>query len=290
MTDVVTHSLSGEICRTSNGKLIIWNGHLCEGANLTSPIGRDFCLWTICGKFDVPANKAHEGNFSEIECTTCKEKQMTDIIQGSESWFQHRAGKLTASRMSDVTARTKTGFGAGRKNYMAQLLVERLTGIVAESYTNAAMQHGIDTEPEARAAYEFYQGVEVKEVGFIDHPTIPMTGASPDGIIGIDGMLEIKCPNSATHIDTLLKGTIPSKYVKQMQWQMACADRNWCDFVSYDPRMPEEMKLFVSRVEYDPSIGLEEQAIEFLKELADQVLQLQSKYQPDAEPNILLGG
>ncbi len=215
---------------------------------------------------------------------------MTDIIQGSPEWFQIRCGKLTASRMADATAKTKTGWGAGRKNLMAQLVAERLTGTVAESYSNAAMQWGTDTEPEARAAYEFYQGVDVVEIGFIDHPSIPMTGCSPDGLVGDDGMVEIKCPNTATHIDTLLKGTIPSKYVKQMQWQMACAGRDWCDFVSYDPRMPEEMKLFVSRVEYDPSIGLETMAIEFLKELADQVLQLKSKYQPDAEPNILLGG
>ncbi|MCP5099120.1 MAG: YqaJ viral recombinase family protein [Chloroflexi bacterium] len=216
---------------------------------------------------------------------------MTDIIQGSPEWFQIRCGKLTASRMADATAKTKTGWGAGRKNLMAQLVAERLTGAVAESYSNAAMQWGTDTEPEARAAYEFYQGVDVVEIGFIDHPTIPMTGCSPDGLVGDDGMVEIKCPNTSTHIDTLLKGSIPSKYIKQMQWQMACAERDWCDFVSYDPRMPEEMKLFVSRVELGVGVRvLTSEAIEFLKDLADQVLQLQSKYQPDEEPNILLGG
>lgn len=218
---------------------------------------------------------------------------MPDIIQGSPEWFAIRCGKLTASRMADATARTKTGWGAGRKNLMAQLVAERLTGTVAESFSNAAMQWGTDTEPEARAAYEFYHGVDVVEIGFIDHPAIPMTGCSPDGLVGKEGMVEIKCPNTATHIDTLLKGTIPSKYLKQMQWQMLCARRNWCDFVSYDPRLPEEMKLFVERIYIfsDTVSELEAQAIEFLKDLADQVLQLQSKYQSEDEPvNVLMAG
>ena len=205
---------------------------------------------------------------------------MAEIIQGSPEWFAVRCGKLTASRMADATAQTKTGWGASRKILMAQLVAERLTGQVTESFSNAAMQWGTDTEPEARASYEFYQGVDVVEVGFVDHPHIPMTGASPDGLVGDGGMVEIKCPNTATHLDTLLTGKIPTKYIKQMQWQMSCAERNWCDFVSYDQRMPEEMKLFVSRLEFDLSLDceLEKQAREFLHELNEKVTQLKSKY------------
>jgi len=204
---------------------------------------------------------------------------MLKMKQGSDAWFAVRCGKLTASRLADATAKTKSGWGAGRKNLMAQLIAERLTGNVAESFSNAAMQWGNDIEPEARAAYEFYHDVEVVEIGFIDHPTIKMTGASPDGLGGLGGMVEIKCPNTSTHLDTLLKGTIPSKYIKQMQWQMKCADRNWCDFVSFDPRLPEEMKMFVQRIHLDTTSDLENMAIDFLDEVATMVAQLKSKYQ-----------
>jgi putative phage-type endonuclease len=201
--------------------------------------------------------------------------QYQDIEQGSTSWLKIRAGKVTASRIADVTAKTKSGYGAGRKNYMAQLVVERLTGEVAESYTNAAMQWGIETEPYAREAYEIRTGEIVEQVGFIKIPDM-MAGASPDGLVGEDGLLEIKCPNSATHIDTLLTQKIDRKYLLQMQWQMLATDRNWCDFVSYDPRMPENLRYFCKRVDRDQELLLEVtgEVTKFLKELDDKVCKL----------------
>lgn len=191
------------------------------------------------------------------------------MIQGSAEWHAARLGKVTASRVADVMARTKTGWGASRKNYMADLIAERLTGMPVEQYTNTAMQWGISTEAQARAAYSFHRDAEVAEVGFIDHPVIAMTGASPDGQIGTDGLLELKCPNTATHIDTLLNGGVPEKYLLQMQWQLACTGRQWCDFVSFDPRMPERMRLFAARVpRSEPKImEIESAVIAFLGEL-----------------------
>src|SRR5690606_15666900 len=144
-------------------------------------------------------------------------------------------------------ARTKSGYGADRANYHAQLVTERLTGAVAESYTNAAMQWGTDTEPMAREAYSENALCVVEEVAFVHHPVIEMAGASPDGLIGDDGLVEIKCPNSATHIGTLTGNPIDRKYILQMQWQMACTERQWCDFASFDPRLPLEMQLHVQR-------------------------------------------
>ena len=147
------------------------------------------------------------------------------IIQGSDEWKELRRGRVTASRISDIVAKTKTGYSASRANYMAQLIAERLTGFAAESYTNAAMQHGTETEPEARDAYCFYQGVTVDQVAFVPHPKIDQAGASPDGLVGADGLVEIKCPNTATHLETLLGQAVPAKYADQMQFQMACTGR-----------------------------------------------------------------
>lgn len=202
------------------------------------------------------------------------------IEQGSPEWFQERLGKVTASRVADVVAKTKTGWGASRANYMAQLVAERLTGTVAESYTNAAMQWGIDTEAEARTAYEFHTNSDVESVGFINHPVVGHSGASPDGLIGSDGLVEIKCPNTATHIETLLDSALPSKYILQMQWQMACSDRKWCDFVSYDPRLPESMRLFVQRITRDDKAisELESQIAAFNGEVLNKVEALRKKY------------
>jgi putative phage-type endonuclease len=172
--------------------------------------------------------------------------------QQTNEWFTARLGKVTASRVADVIAKTKTGYSASRDNYMAQLICERLTGQKGESFTNPAMQHGVDTEPLARSAYENARSLLVKEVGFINHPRIEMSGASPDGLVADDGLVEIKCPNTATHIDTLLSGKVPTKYITQMQWQMLCCQRKWCDFVSFDNRLPEHLQLFVQEVEFDP--------------------------------------
>jgi putative phage-type endonuclease len=201
---------------------------------------------------------------------------MTEIIQGTDEWFAARLGKVTASRVADVIAKTKTGYSASRDNYMAQLVCERLTGQKGESFTNSAMQWGTETEPQARAAYSAARFEIVEEVGFVNHPTIEAAGASPDGLVGALGLIEIKCPNTATHIDTLLSQTVPSKYNTQMQWQMICTGRHWCDFVSFDPRLPAELQLFIKRVEYDPVYGamLEKEVIGFLKELDTKIEQL----------------
>ena len=205
---------------------------------------------------------------------------MHDFLQRSPEWFAHRCGRVTASRIADIMAQTKSGPGAARKNYLAQLVAERLTGEVGESYTNAAMQWGTDQEPQARALYEFQTDAEVSEVGFIDHPSLDMAGCSPDGLVGSEGMVEIKCPNTATHLDTLLSGKVEGKYVKQMQFQMACAGREWCDFVSYDPRLPAEMQLFTKRVHRDTDgiAEIERAVAEFLAELAETVAKLRERY------------
>jgi putative phage-type endonuclease len=196
--------------------------------------------------------------------------------QGSESWFQVRIGKVTASRVADVIAKTKTGYSATRDNYMAQLVCERLTGQKGESFSNAAMQHGTDTEPLARAAYEAFKDVLVDEVGFVPHPSIIMAGASPDGLVGDDGLLEIKAPQTNTHIETLLSQSVPGKYNTQMQFQMACTGRQWCDFVSFDNRLPEELQLFVKRVPRDNEFikQMEDEVVKFLNELDIKIAQL----------------
>lgn len=185
--------------------------------------------------------------------------------------------------------------GASRANYMADLIAERLTGVPAEGFTNAAMQWGTATEPQARENYEFYANAIVEQVGFVLHPRIGDTGASPDGLVGADGLIEIKCPNTATHIDTLLGAEVPGKYVTQMQWQMACTGRLWCDFVSFDPRMPAEMQMWVRRVARDDAIiaDLEREVVAFLTELDVKVHRLRKAYLPEpagARDNILIAG
>lgn len=202
------------------------------------------------------------------------------IAQGSPEWFAIRCGKVTASRVADVIAKTKTGYGASRANYAAELIAERLTHTTAPSFTNAAMQWGTDQEPHARAAYSFVHDVDVEEIAFVDHPEIAMSGASPDGLVGLDGLVEFKCPNTATHLDTLLSETVPAKYITQMQWQMACTGRAWCDFASFDPRLPPSMQLFVKRVERDASLilDLETEVSAFLAEIDAKVAALTERY------------
>ena len=198
--------------------------------------------------------------------------------QRSDEWFAARCGKATGSRIADIVAKTKSGYSASRANYMAQLVVERMTGKVAESFSNAAMDWGTEQEPYARAAYEAHSGVLVDEVGMVDHPTVAMSGASPDGLVGEDGLVEIKCPTTATHIETLMEKAAPKKYIDQMQWQMACTGRKWCDFVSFDPRMPQGLQLFVKRVERDDEYiaELESEVAAFLQEVSDKVEKLKS--------------
>jgi putative phage-type endonuclease len=203
---------------------------------------------------------------------------MSDIEQGTDEWFAVRCGKVTASRVADVIATTKTGYSASRANYEAQLICEILTGKPAESFTNAAMQWGTETEPLARAAYEVKTGNMVNQVGFVNHPTIEQSGASPDGLVGEDGLIEIKCPNTATHLDTLLEQKVPSKYITQMTWQMVCTGRKWCDFVSYDPRLPSNLQLFVQRIELDTDYAkkLESEVAKFLQEINEKVEKLRN--------------
>lgn len=205
---------------------------------------------------------------------------MIEIVQGSPEWHALRLGKVTASRVADIVAKTKTGWSASRANYLAELICERLTGAQQERFTNVAMQWGVENEPLARKAYEFMTDNAVTLIGFVDHPRISMSGASPDGLIADAGLVEIKCPNTATHIDTLLTQTVPGKYITQMHWQMACTGRTWCDFVSFDPRMPEEMRLFVKRITRDDATvkDLEAAVCAFLAEVELTIDQLQRAY------------
>jgi putative phage-type endonuclease len=201
---------------------------------------------------------------------------MSDIEQGTDEWFAIRCGKVTASRVADVIATTKSGYSASRANYEAQLICEILTGKPAESYSNAAMQWGTETEPLARAQYELKTGNMVNQIGFVVHPIIEQAGASPDGLIGEDGCIEIKCPNTSTHLDTLLTQKVPSKYITQMTWQMVCTGRKWCDFVSYDPRLPENLQLYIERIELDEDYSkkLQNEVVMFLVEVNEKVEKL----------------
>ena len=198
------------------------------------------------------------------------------IIQGSPEWFSARLGKATASKITDILATLKTGEAASRKNYRVELVCERLTGLKAEGYTNSHMERGTALEPIARALYEFKQDVVVDEIGFVIHPDMEMSGASPDGLIGEDGLVEIKCPTAGNHVDTILSGKSPSKYYAQMQWQMACTNRLWCDFVSYCPEVGDKLALFVTRVHRDDAWIVEtEMAVsKFLIEVSELTQQL----------------
>ncbi|MGC0155551.1 lambda exonuclease family protein [Chromobacterium vaccinii] len=171
--------------------------------------------------------------------------------QRSEEWFAARLGKVTGSRVSDIMARTKSGPAASRQNYMAELICQRLTGKMEERFTTAAMQRGVDIEPKARAIYMLETGEIVAETGLVIHRDIPDFGASPDGLVGLDGLIEIKCPNTWTHIETLRSGKPKKEYFIQMQAQMACTSRQWCDFISYDDRLPEDMAYFCKRITRD---------------------------------------
>lgn len=203
---------------------------------------------------------------------------MDEIIQGSPAWFAARLGRVTASRVADVMAKTKTGPSASRTNYMAELIAERLTGTAGERFQNAAMAWGNEQEDVARQRYAFDHDVEVETIGFVAHPRIAMTGASPDGLVGSDGLVEIKAPNTATHIETLISGTIPGKYQIQMLWQMACTGRAWCDFVSFDPRLPLHMEKFQRRFMRDDAriAEMEAEVEAFLAEVDAKIIALEA--------------
>lgn len=196
--------------------------------------------------------------------------------QGTPEWLSLRAGKVTGSRISDVLATIKKGEAATRRNYRTEILVETLTGIPVDQFVSKEMQWGTDQEPFARAAYELHQDVMVSTVGFAVHPFIPRFGASPDGLLGEDGLVEIKCPNTSTHLEYLLAGVVPSDYEPQMLAGMACTGRAWCDFVSFDPRLPAHLQLFVRRFHRDELkiADMEGKVLKFLEEVDATIVQL----------------
>jgi putative phage-type endonuclease len=204
------------------------------------------------------------------------------INQGTEEWFQQRLGKVTASRISDVIAKTKTGVSTSRQNYLIQLVSERLTGKKTDSFTNKAMEDGVEREPIARKLYESKTNSIVTEVGFFDHPVIKSSGASPDGAVNSEkegkyaGLIEIKCPIETTHTNTLMSKSVPSKYIPQMQWQMACTNARWVDFISFNPNFPEELQVFVKRLNRDDAYiaELEAEVIKFLEEIEQTIIKL----------------
>jgi putative phage-type endonuclease len=207
-----------------------------------------------------------------------------DDLQRTDHWFEQRLGRATASRISDILAKTKSGPSASRANYAAQLVCERLTGQREECFVSQAMVWGTEQEAAARECYAFETGSDVVEVGFVPHPTIEMSGASPDGLVGDVGLIEIKAPGTAKHIATLTGGSIDSKYMNQMQWQLACTGRAWCDFVSYDPRLPVEMQLATRRVHRDDEMiaEMEREVVAFLAEVSAMVETLTTQFRKAA--------
>ena len=203
--------------------------------------------------------------------------KVLSMPQGSPEWLAARAGKVTASRINDLMAAKTT---AAYRDYKAQIVAEILTGVPQESgFTNAAMQWGTDKEPLARAEYEMFCAWTVDEVGLVIHPTIEQGAASPDGLVSTDGLVEIKCPKTSTHLQTLVDKKQPRQYENQMLWQMACTGRQWCDFVSYDPRLPEDLQLFVHRFDRDEKRITEIEAAvkQFLTEVNEMIDKIKEK-------------
>ena len=208
-----------------------------------------------------------------IMTTFTTEDRVACIQQGTDEWHQLRLGKVTASRVADILAKTKSGPSASRGNYLIELALQRVTKTIEESYQNEAMQWGTQTEPQARVAYEVKTGNFVDQIAFVNHPTIAGFGCSPDGLVGNDGLIEIKCPNSATHWGYIKANEPPNKYVIQMQAQMAATGAKWCDFVSFDPRMPERSQLLIVHVPRDPEfiLFMETEIKQFLSEVEVEV-------------------
>jgi putative phage-type endonuclease len=201
--------------------------------------------------------------------------------QRSLAWHQARCGSLGSSDIYAATARTKTGWKATRKALALRMVVERLTNETQANYTSKPMLHGIEVEPAAREAYEARKGIEVKLVGLVPHPTIKNAHASPDGLVGDDGLVEFKGPNSTTHVEYINEHLIkpayvPEMYMTQIQWQLGCTGRAWCDFVSYDPRLPKNLQLLIVRVFRDENRikKLEALAREFLAEVEKRLAAL----------------
>jgi putative phage-type endonuclease len=205
---------------------------------------------------------------------------MSEIIQGSQEWINSRLGKVTASRIADLTAKLKSGKpSSSREDYLIETVTERLTGQPLDFFQTKDMQWGVEKEPFARAAYEERFFVEVVQVAMVEHPFIAMAGASPDGLVEEHGLIEIKCPKTKTHVNTLLSGEAPEQYIPQMQWQMACTGRQWCDFVSFDPRLPEHLQMFVKRVPRNQALitQYEQEVNAFLREVEDFINRLNAR-------------
>ncbi|WP_241597745.1 lambda exonuclease family protein [Rosenbergiella epipactidis] len=194
--------------------------------------------------------------------------------QRTDDWFAARCGRITASRLADVMAKTKSGYSASRKNYMMELICQRLTGKVEQGFTSVPMIRGTELEPVAREMYVLNQfDAEVKEVGFILHPVIDGFGASPDGLVNDDGLIEIKCPNTATHLETMRTGKPKREYLLQMHAQMMCTGRKWCDFVSYDDRLPQDLAYFETRIHQNDELvkEIEVEIASFLSDMEQEI-------------------
>lgn len=204
---------------------------------------------------------------------------ITAVQQGTDEWKRERLGHVTASRVADVMAKVKTGEAKTREKYRYEIVTQRLTNEIVDGYTNEAMAWGSEQEPYARMAYEAHTGNFVTQTGFVKHWNIKWVGASPDGLVDDDGLIEIKCPNTLTHLKTLESGKAPSEYIPQMQMQMWVTGRHWCDFVSYDPRLPDELRYFCVRVKRDDEYinSMEADILQFLNEVEQTIKTLKEK-------------
>ena len=191
---------------------------------------------------------------------------MNSAEQRTEEWLRERLGHVTGSQISKALAKKGTGT---REDYLWQLVGERESKQIESGYTNTAMQRGIEMEPIARAAYEAHTGHFVDQIGFVKHPTIEWFGASPDGLVGEDGLVEIKCPNTSNHLQYRKSGKPPAKYKYQMMAQLACTGRKWCDFVSFDNRVRESWQLFIVR--FEPEAKAMEAMLKSVQEFLDEV-------------------
>jgi hypothetical protein len=214
-------------------------------------------------------------------------KNYLDCIQGSELWAELRCGDVTASRAADVIAMIEKGKNKGqekaeRSDYRTELICERLTGIPYQHVITREMQWGRDHEDAAADAYASHTGAPVARCGYVIHPTIARFGSSPDRWVGDVGLLQIKCPKTNTHLEWMMAGTIPVKHVAQMLAEFSCDPaRQWCDFMSFDPRLPEHLQKFILRYHRDDKliVGLEAEVRHFNLEI-ERVMQ--SLPQPEA--------
>ena len=194
-------------------------------------------------------------------------------VQGTDEWKIEKLGHVSAGSVSDILAKGKGGESKMRESYKWRIVTERLTGQIQESFSNDAMLWGVETEEQARTTYELTYGVTVDQTGFVKHPTMQWVGASPDGMVGADGLIEIKCPHTKTHLQTLEIAKAPAVYIPQMQMQMWTMNRSWCDFVSYDPRLPHNLQFFCIRVNRDQEYidNMEKEVIRFLAEVESTI-------------------